>query len=517
MTPSVHIPGLCSRDYYAGSCHTARYSPVLKTSSVDPETGRCTFDWVVTSSRNKREKYKIHASGRLERLVNGNKTNRGAGLEVTCDCPDGTRQKEESRRTGQLIVCKHGYAALENVHDPSASTSDMAKSEDGIPNLYKRKHTDAEDTRRKVVHLDDFVYADDVCSTRSTAECLDKLIIEQRNENKRTGIPTLKEMEKHFATEESCARFCIDTKICTPPSQCPRCKKQVAQDFKRQRYRCRNRECRKNGEWCESMYKGTFFEDVKGGRRNLLKFLYFWLSGATSNQLKIYTGWSNDKVLAWTDYIQQLIATVVIDDGPQVGGPGIVVEIDESKFGKRKHHRGHSVEGVWVFGGVELTPERKFFALVVEKRDATTLLPLIRKYIAPGSIIRSDCWGAYNDIDIQEGYEYIHESVNHHKWFRDPNTGVHTNNIEGTWYALKRKTPERKRTKRQTQGCIFEFIFRRNNHGNLWNGLLRALAQVRYQESVESLCAKIEKEEQVETFVIDMPDGETLIEQKATL
>jgi hypothetical protein len=32
-----------------------------------------------------------------------------------------------------------------------------------------------------------------------------------------------------------------------------------------------------------------------------------------------------------------------------------IVEVDESKFGKRKYHRGHRVEGVWVIGGVERT------------------------------------------------------------------------------------------------------------------------------------------------------------------
>ena len=34
-----------------------------------------------------------------------------------------------------------------------------------------------------------------------------------------------------------------------------------------------------------------------------------------------------------------------------IGGEGIIVEIDESKFGKRKYHRGRIIDGVWVVGG----------------------------------------------------------------------------------------------------------------------------------------------------------------------
>ncbi|CEG74678.1 hypothetical protein RMATCC62417_09847 [Rhizopus microsporus] len=41
------------------------------------------------------------------------------------------------------------------------------------------------------------------------------------------------------------------------------------------------------------------------------------------------------------------------------------VEIDESKFGKRKCNHAHHVEGVWVVGSVELTAERKCFLVVV--------------------------------------------------------------------------------------------------------------------------------------------------------
>ncbi|KAK9681191.1 hypothetical protein QE152_g38501 [Popillia japonica] len=34
----------------------------------------------------------------------------------------------------------------------------------------------------------------------------------------------------------------------------------------------------------------------------------------------------------------------------KLGGLGIVVEIDDSKFGHRKYHKGHRIEGKWVFG-----------------------------------------------------------------------------------------------------------------------------------------------------------------------
>ena len=38
----------------------------------------------------------------------------------------------------------------------------------------------------------------------------------------------------------------------------------------------------------------------------------------------------------------------------KLGGGGKIVEIDESKIGKRKYHRGHVVAGQWVFGGIEV-------------------------------------------------------------------------------------------------------------------------------------------------------------------
>ena len=51
----------------------------------------------------------------------------------------------------------------------------------------------------------------------------------------------------------------------------------------------------------------------------------------------------------------------VLDSSQQIGGEGIEVEIDESKFGKHKYYRGHKVDGQWVFGGREKYNNSKIF------------------------------------------------------------------------------------------------------------------------------------------------------------
>ena len=43
----------------------------------------------------------------------------------------------------------------------------------------------------------------------------------------------------------------------------------------------------------------------------------------------------------------------LFENSAKIGGEGKVGQIDESKFSKRKYHRGHRVEGQWVFGGIE--------------------------------------------------------------------------------------------------------------------------------------------------------------------
>lgn len=90
------------------------------------------------------------------------------------------------------------------------------------------------------------------------------------------------------------------------------------------------------------------------------------------------------------------------------------------------------MEQRWFFGGYW----KKGFLVPVERRDSETLIPLIVKYVEPGSIIHSDEWRAYSCLS---SHGWIHQTVNHSRHFVDPVTGVHTQGIESFWNQIKRK------------------------------------------------------------------------------
>ena len=160
------------------------------------------------------------------------------------------------------------------------------------------------------------------------------------------------------------------------------------------------------------------------------------------------------------------------DDG-QIGGDGVEVQIDESAFGKRKYGRGHPVETKWVFGGVEIVPDEfgrrkggKFFAVVVPDRTKESLHSVMRKFIRPNSVIVSDGFSTYKNI----------ESDNHKRHYVDPETNAHTNTVEGKWNKLKRSIPRQGfRSDDVLQNYLGEQMWRKTNEGHIWEACLVAL------------------------------------------
>ena len=101
----------------------------------------------------------------------------------------------------------------------------------------------------------------------------------------------------------------------------------------------------------------------------------------------------------WANHLRCLVTWDIenldLADAP-IGGEGIIVEIDECKFGKRKYNQGHRVEGIWVVGGVEITPQRRMFAVSVQDRSADTLRAIIQEHVLPVTIVRTDLWRGYH-------------------------------------------------------------------------------------------------------------------------
>jgi transposase-like protein len=156
----------------------------------------------------------------------------------------------------------------------------------------------------------------------------------------------------------------------------------------------------------------------------------------------------------------------------KIGGEGKIVEIDESKFGKRKNNRGHHVEGVWVLGGVERDTNNCFLAEVPD-RSRETLFNTIKKYVKKGTIVYTDCWKGY--LNLENILKQKHFTVNHSENFVDPITGVHTNSIEGTWNGIKFNISPRNRVKHKISLHLLEYIWRKQNKQHLWKSFLNMI------------------------------------------
>ena len=66
--------------------------------------------------------------------------------------------------------------------------------------------------------------------------------------------------------------------------------------------------------------------------------------------------------------------------------------------------------------------------LAVACRSEAVLLPLIKQWIEPGTLIISDCWKSYY-VNL-ENHGYKHCTVNHSVEFVN---GQHTNKVEELW------------------------------------------------------------------------------------
>jgi transposase-like protein len=289
------------------------------------------------------------------------------------------------------------------------------------------------------------------------------------------SIPTLDELAEIIPDDVSAMKYLDERGIFYKVLDCMHCGKAMRRVFEDGVFRCSTKTCKQGRV---SIRKHTFFAKNNLSPKRILRLAHLWLSGATHSTAVILTGHSSTTVCAFYEYFRQLVAQSLQEEDQVIGGSDVIIEIDETKLGKRKFNRGHRVEGVWVVVGVERGANGKVFVVPVERRDSETLIQIIAAHVAPGSIINTDRWKGYSGLSTELGLRHI--TVNHSETFRDPITGACTNTVEGINSALKRKIPVRNRVKDGITGHIAEYIWRRKNEFTLWESFIQALADIHY-------------------------------------
>ncbi|XP_036322022.1 uncharacterized protein LOC118736022 [Rhagoletis pomonella] len=262
------------------------------------------------------------------------------------------------------------------------------------------------------------------------------------------GMWSLLKVSKAFDTREKCTAFAeaqgliLTRRLCRthkiPMTVSPLGNKTVGS------FRCRKGSCRSRSG--VSRATGTWFENAKLPLPDIFYLMYAYASHWNQAEVR-KEGITEGSVLSsaticdWYNYCREAVVLYQVDQQEvldKIGGPGKIVQIDESKFGKRKYHKGRRVEGHWVLGMVEDGSDDLRLEVCPENvRSAEVLIPLIQKHVAEGTIICTDFWKAY-DCLADHGYE--HRKVNH----SDPDNpfvaddGTHTQRIESQWRVIKR-------------------------------------------------------------------------------
>jgi len=91
--------------------------------------------------------------------------------------------------------------------------------------------------------------------------------------------------------------------------------------------------------WCKSLFTGSILQGSKLKKNKFIALVYLWLQELDLKKIRTQVGLSENTIGEWNRlFLECICLDMEKKDVPKIGGPGMVVEIDKSKFGKRKYH-----------------------------------------------------------------------------------------------------------------------------------------------------------------------------------
>lgn len=273
--------------------------------------------------------------------------------------------------------------------------------------------------------------------------------------------------EAQLDDDRECALWCIEARL-IPIIGCHR--HRIARDLV-------SRPGRQHPVWycgrCRdriSATRATIFEDSHLPLGQILMLAYSWAHGCSYDATRANCIFdrgqhfhSDETIAHWFATFQDRVvdyAEHFQNDGPRIGGPCQIVQIDEALIGRRKYNRGRVVEGTWVVGMVAQNGQLRLERCPGNRRTSAVLHEMISRHVEPGSEIHTDGWRAYQGL---ENLGYTHRVVNHSVEFVAPD-GTHTQRIESQWRGLRRMFTPGGRRHQDMASNLIEYLWRRDCH-----------------------------------------------------
>lgn len=226
--------------------------------------------------------------------------------------------------------------------------------------------------------------------------------------------------------------------------------------------------------------QGTLFHNASVTVEQVLRLIYLWLSpGRTVIRTAHELRWPQKSVVNWFAVCREVVVRYFDAVQQPIGGEGKVVELLETKVGKRRicKKTGDVIDEVWVIGGIErgASDPHKVFFIPVRDHNAETLTLIVNEWVEPGTTVVTNANSAYVDLELP-GYYHLH--VNRFRLV-DQETGAHTQTIVRKWRDLKAIIPEAGTKKENIHGYLAEALFKcvYATQGKRFHNFMNAMGQ----------------------------------------
>ena len=82
----------------------------------------------------------------------------------------------------------------------------------------------------------------------------------------------------------------------------------------------------------------SWFANSKLPLFNILLLIYYWVKKFKLINVKEKLQYAEHSVIDWYKFYREVYLEVVLAERGQIEGPGRIIKINESKFGKRKYY-----------------------------------------------------------------------------------------------------------------------------------------------------------------------------------